>query len=119
MAQWREGIVMDRKGLVRILSLVLLLVPCSAIAEDFYYPEYKRDPVPPVVVVEDLVHDDDGVQPGCNPANDSCEDPATASPAVALRLDTRPSGENGSIQADGRLASRGAELRERVTADLR
>jgi hypothetical protein len=110
---------MDRERLFGVPALLLFLVPLSAIAEDVYYPEYKRDPVPPVVVVEDLVHDDDGVQPGCNPANDSCEDPAIASSAVAISLDSRSNRENGSVQADGRLASRSAELRERVTADFR
>ncbi len=110
---------MDRKRPSRILALVLLLVPLSVIAEEVYYPEYKRDPAPPVVVIEDLVHDDDGVQPGCNPANDSCEDPATASSAVALRLDPRSNGENGSVQADGRLAFRSAELREGKAAEAR
>jgi hypothetical protein len=102
---------MDRKRLSRMLALALLLVSSSAIAEDVYYPEFKRDPVPPVVVVEDLVHDDDGIQPGCNPANDSCEDPAPASSAVALRLEPRSNGENISVQTDGRLASRSTELR--------
>jgi hypothetical protein len=102
---------MDRKRLSRMLALALLLVSSSAIAEDVYYPEFKRDPVPPVVVIEDLVHDDDGIQPGCNPANDSCEDPGTTSSVVALRLDPRSNGENGSVQADDRLASRSADLR--------
>jgi hypothetical protein len=102
---------MDRKRLSRMLALALLLVSSSAIAEDVYYPEFKRDPVPPVVVVEDLVHDDDGIQPGCNPANDSCEDPAPASSAVALRLEPRSNGENISVQTDGRLASRSTKLR--------
>ncbi|OFX26423.1 MAG: hypothetical protein A2V77_23110 [Anaeromyxobacter sp. RBG_16_69_14] len=103
---------MNRKSLLSILVLMVSLVSSSAVAEDVYYPEYKRDPVPPVVVIEDLVHDDDGVQPGCNPANDSCDDPATATSAVALGLDPRPNGQNGSPQAEGLLASWSAELRE-------
>jgi len=58
----------------RILA-VGLFIPCSALAADDYYPEYKRDPVPPVVVIEGLVIEDAGGLPACNPVNADCEDP--------------------------------------------
>jgi hypothetical protein len=71
----------------RALTVGLLVVPCSALAADVYYPEYKRDPVPPVVVIEPLAIEDVGGEPACIPANDGCEDPealATFPSAVAI-----------------------------------
>ena len=72
---WRREILRERSGWRRILAVSLLLLPCAALAGDVYYPEYKRDPVPPVAVVEELAIEDDGAEPACNPANDDCDDP--------------------------------------------
>ncbi len=71
-----------------ILSLALhLVLPAAARAHDVRYPEYKRNPVPPVAVVEDIVVDDEPVAPSCNAANEGCDDPAPASTALASRED--------------------------------
>ncbi len=70
----------------RVLSLALhLALPAATRAGDYYYPEYKRNPVPPVVVVDDLAVQDEPVAPACNPANEGCDDPAPASTALASR----------------------------------
>jgi hypothetical protein len=69
----------------RAFAVALLLAPCAARAGDVYYPEYKRDPVPPVAVIEGVVVQDDGGEPACNAANEDCEDPhpEPLPPAVA------------------------------------
>ena len=54
-------------AVIRALMLALFLVPFTTAAEDVYYPEYKRNPVAPLVVVDQIVKADDPARPACNP----------------------------------------------------
>jgi hypothetical protein len=67
-------------AMIRALMLALFLVPFTATAEAVYYPEYKRSPVAPLVVVDQIVKADDPARPACIPANDACDLPDPLTP---------------------------------------
>jgi hypothetical protein len=90
---------------VRIaLAVTLLLAPASAVAGDHYYREFKRDPVPPVVVVEDLAAEDDGRAPACSAANEACDDPDAATPAATMAARPGPSDDEARRVDDPAVA---------------
>jgi hypothetical protein len=66
--------------MIRALMLALFLVPFTTAAEDVYYPEYKRNPVAPLVVVDQIVKADDHARPACIPANEACDLPDPLAP---------------------------------------
>lgn len=95
----------DAMRWTRVLSLALhLALPAATRAGDYYYPEYKRSPVPPVVVVDDIAVEDEPVVAVCNPANEGCDDPAPASTALASREDVPPA--RARVISRSRLPSR-------------
>jgi len=67
-------------AVIRALTLALFLVPFTTPAEDVYYPEYKRNPVAPLVVVDQIVKADDAARPACISANDACDLPDPPAP---------------------------------------
>ena len=69
--------------MIRALMLALFLVPFTTAAEDVYYPECKRNPVAPLIVVDRIVKADDPARPACIPANDACDLPDPPAPAAS------------------------------------
>ena len=72
--------------MLRALMLASFLVPITTAGQDLYYPAYKRKPVAPLVVIDQIGKADDPARPACIPANDACDlpDPAPVDSGVAL-----------------------------------